>query len=76
MNKEDQRALVRRVAGLEEAVCRLQLAMGGIAQSLEVAVASPIMCDNCGIDVTGVETCPHEPCSCGFPITREEESNE
>jgi hypothetical protein len=70
MNQE-HRALVRRVAGLEVAVVKLQAAMGGIAQSLEAAVATPVECAKCDrvVDVFSDDSvCLDPDCPCGLPI--------
>jgi hypothetical protein len=70
MNQE-HRALVRRVAGLEVAVVKLQAAMGGIAQSLEAAVATPVECAKCDefVEVFGDSVCLDPDCPCGLPTT-------
>ncbi len=64
---EENRVLVRRITGLEMAVKRLQMAMGGIVSATELARLTVIRCDRCDCDVDKAVACEYEDCPCGLP---------
>ena len=65
---EENRVLVRRITGLEMAVKRLQMALGGIVEATELARLTVIRCDRCDCDVDKAVACEHEDCPCGLPL--------
>lgn len=62
---EENRGLLRRIAGLEIAVKRLQMVAGGIVGASEAARLAVITCDRCDRDMEKVLGCEFEDCPCG-----------
>lgn len=57
--------ILMRIAALETAVGKLQIAMAGIQNALEMAQNHPVSCAVCGEDPEKKEVCEEEFCPCG-----------
>ena len=75
----NEKRLIKRVAALEAAVGRLQHAISGIAQGINIASRATISCSVCENDYTAMKYCPEPDCPCGLepnPKGEEEDDSE